>query len=157
MNYSPFKHAARYAEVARILIKYGRSDIVAESGLSAAIKSDTSDGSNSHQWDKTEGDNDSSSNSGAPTPEEFAADLQNLGPTFIKLGQLLSTRPDFVTEPYRLALAKLQDDNDPLDLQDVFRCIEQELGDQPDVLFKSFDTEPLGDRLAGPSSPCGDE
>ena len=84
-----------------------------------------------------------------PSPEEFAEDLQSLGPTFIKLGQLLSTRPDFVTEPYRLALAKLQDDNDPLDLKDVFQCIEQELGDQPDALYKSFDVEPLATASLG--------
>ena len=147
MTYSPFKHAARYAEVARILIKYGRSDIVAESGLSAAIQTDQTADSTSHNWDQS--DSSDAAAKGAPTPEEFAADLQNLGPTFIKLGQLLSTRPDFVTEPYRLALAKLQDDNDPLDVKDVFRCIEQELGDQPDALYKSFDIEPLATASLG--------
>ena len=147
MTYSPFKHAARYAEVARILMKYGRSDIVAESGLSAAITNDQTDGSTSHSWDQP--DSGSSPDNDSPTPEEFAADLQNLGPTFIKLGQLLSTRPDFVTEPYRLALAKLQDDNDPLDLKDVFRCIEQELGGQPDALFKSFNVKPLATASLG--------
>ena len=149
MNYSPFKHAARYAEVARILIKYGRSDIVAESGLSAAIKTEKTGDSTSHDWDHADSHNNATANDGTPTPEEFAADLQTLGPTFIKLGQLLSTRPDFVTEPYRLALAKLQDDNDPLDLKDVFKCIEQELGDQPDSLFKSFDIKPLATASLG--------
>ena len=144
---SPFKHASRYAHVAKILMKYGRSDIVVESGLQAAIQSDDVS-ADSHDWDAT-GESDAASDSGEPTPEDFAADLQSLGPTFIKLGQLLSTRPDFVSEPYRLALAKLQDDNDPLDLKDVFRCIEQELGDQPDALFKSFDVEPLATASLG--------
>ena len=142
---SPFKHAARYAQVARILMKYGQSDIVVESGLSAAIQSNETDDSASHDWESTDGKPDD----GEPTPEDFAADLQSLGPTFIKLGQLLSTRPDFVAEPYRLALAKLQDDNDPLDLADVFKCIEQELGDQPDVLFKSFEVKPLATASLG--------
>ena len=144
---SPFKHAARYAQVARILMKYGQSDIVVESGLSAAIQVDDAEGTASHDWDSN--GSESSPDSSAPTPEDFAADLQSLGPTFIKLGQLLSTRPDFVAEPYRLALAKLQDDNDPLDLKDVFRCIELELGDQPEVLFKSFDVEPLATASLG--------
>ena len=142
---SPFKHAARYAQVARILMKYGQSDIVVESGLSAAIQADDTDATASHDWDS----NESKSDSTAPTPKDFAADLQSLGPTFIKLGQLLSTRPDFVAEPYRLALAKLQDDNDPLDLEDVFKAIEQSLGDQPDVLFKSFNVEPLATASLG--------
>ena len=79
---SPFKHAARYAQVARILMKYGQSDIVVESGLSAAIQTDDSDGTASHDWDSSAGQ----TNDGAPTPEDFAADLQSLGPTFIKLG-----------------------------------------------------------------------
>ena len=149
MMNSPFKHAARYAQVAKILMKYGQSDIVTASGLSAAIQPDETDGSASHDWDAAGSQADSSSSNTAPTPEDFAADLQSLGPTFIKLGQLLSTRPDFVTEPYRLALAKLQDDNDPLDLKEVFRCIEQELGDQPDVLFRSFDIEPLATASLG--------
>ena len=146
---SPFKHAARYAEVGRILLKYGRSDIVAESGLSAVIQTEGDDGSASHDWDANDSESNPADKSGTPTPEDFAADLQSLGPTFIKLGQLLSTRPDFVSEPYRLALAKLQDDNSPLDLKDVFKCIEQELGDQPDVLFKSFDVEPLATASLG--------
>ena len=145
---SPFKHAARYAQVAKILIKYGRSDIVSASGLSAAIQKSEPDGSASHDWDN-DGQSESSSDGSTPTPEDFAADLQNLGPTFIKLGQLLSTRPDFVTEPYRLALAKLQDDNDPLDLKEVFKCIEDELGDQPEKLFRSFDVKPLATASLG--------
>ena len=48
-----------------------------------------------------------------------------------------------------MALAKLQDDNDPLELEDVFKSIEQELGDQPDVLFKSFDIKPLATASLG--------
>ena len=146
---SPFKHAARYAQVGRILIKYGRSDIVAASGLPSVSQATEGDATASHDWDAADSQSESASSSSTPTPEDFAADLQSLGPTFIKLGQLLSTRPDFVTEPYRLALAKLQDDNDPLDLKDVFRCIEEELGDQPENLFKSFDVEPLATASLG--------
>src|SRR5262245_49918905 len=49
----------------------------------------------------------------SPKAEELADDLEKLGSTFIKLGQLLSTRPDIMPEPYLDALSRLQDDVEP--------------------------------------------
>ena len=49
----------------------------------------------------------------AADAEELASDLERLGPTFVKLGQLLSTRPDLMPEPYLTALARLQDRVEP--------------------------------------------
>ena len=46
---------------------------------------------------------------GQPAPEELADDLEKMGPTFIKFGQLLSSRADLLPEPYLKALARLQD------------------------------------------------
>ena len=87
----PATLAARYGELGRLLVKYGRSDLadhVQFDGLAPA-------------------DDD-----GAPPPEaeELADDLEALGPTFIKLGQLLSTRSDVLPSAYTKALSRLQDD-----------------------------------------------
>lgn len=147
MNPIPFKHLSRYADLAKLLYKYGRGDVVESSGLRDAVRKTDPDGTASHDWDNAA--SQTTSHSSAPPPEEFAADLESLGPTFIKLGQLLSTRPDFVSEPYRLALAKLQDKNSPIDLKQVFRTIEQELGDQPEHLYQHFDVNPLATASLG--------
>jgi predicted unusual protein kinase regulating ubiquinone biosynthesis (AarF/ABC1/UbiB family) len=77
------------------------------------------------------------------SPEEFVADLEALGPTFVKIGQSLSTRPDLVEEPFRVALEKMQDDVDPIPFADVRAVIESELGARVSKMFESFDEEPL--------------
>ncbi len=76
-------------------------------------------------------------------PEELAADLERMGPTFIKLGQVLSTRADLMPKPYLDALARLQDDVKPFALEDVSAIVEEELGIGVDDAFSSFDPEPL--------------
>src|SRR5688572_33456041 len=59
--------------------------------------------------------------------EQLAADLETLGPTFIKLGQVLSTRPDLLAPPYIKALSHLQDDVGPFDVMMLVAIIENEL------------------------------
>ncbi|MGY3265067.1 ABC1 kinase family protein [Lysobacter sp. HA35] len=77
-------------------------------------------------------------------PEQFVDDLEALGPTFIKLGQALSTRPDMVPPDYLAALERMQDNVDPLSSEVVRQVIEEELGVRPNKLFAEFDDEPLG-------------
>ena len=79
----------------------------------------------------------------AGKPEELAADLEAMGPTFIKLGQLLSTRSDLLPAPYLEALARLQDDVAPFPFEQVAAIIESELGVTVDATFPLFDAEPL--------------
>ncbi|WP_460456885.1 ABC1 kinase family protein [Arenimonas alkanexedens] len=76
--------------------------------------------------------------------ENFTRDLENLGPTFIKIGQMLSTRPDLVPPVYIAALCRLQDKVAPADLQAIEAQIVEELGAPLNKLFASFDPEPLG-------------
>lgn len=78
------------------------------------------------------------------TAEEFVTDLEALGPSFVKIGQTLSTRPDLVPPEYVEALARLQDEAAPVPLADVEHAIEVELGAKPSKLFEQFDPEPLG-------------
>src|SRR4051795_13758695 len=73
----------------------------------------------------------------------FASALEELGPCFIKLGQLLSTRPDLLPLRYITALARLQDTIRPVPADKVQAIVESELGAPIGELFKCFDPEPL--------------
>jgi len=116
----------RYKDVAMLLIKYGRSDLISQAGLE----------------DSVELDEITAAATGA-SAEELAADLEKLGPTFIKLGQLLSTRADLLPKPYLDALERLQDHVEPISYEEVERIISSELGIRISKAFAEFETEPL--------------
>ena len=69
--------------------------------------------------------------------------LDELGPTFVKFGQLLSTRPDVVPPDIIAELRGLQDDVRPFPYEDVERTIQEELGQPVERLFIDFDEKPL--------------
>ena len=115
----------RYKDVARLLFKYGRSDLVRRAGLDEALAGE----SLTPETDVK--------------PEELAADLERLGPAFIKLGQLLSTRADLLPAPYLEALGRLQDRVEPFSFADVERIIAEDLGVRMSKAFASFETEPM--------------
>ncbi len=69
--------------------------------------------------------------------------LDELGPTFVKFGQLLSTRPDVVPPDIIAELRGLQDDVRPFSYADVERTIEEELGQPVERLFTEFDPQPI--------------
>jgi ubiquinone biosynthesis protein len=121
-------HVKRYADIARLLMKYGRSDVVKEAG-----------------WDD-ELPVPSNGKQAAQVPakaEELAADLEAMGPTFVKLGQLLSTRPDLLPPAYIEALSRLQDDVAPFPFEEVDRIITEELDVRISKAFDGFDVEPV--------------
>lgn len=115
----------RYKDVARLLFKYGRSDLVKRAGLEEALLDE--------ETTVVDG----------PRPEELADDLERLGPAFIKLGQLLSTRADLLPPPYLLALGRLQDKVEPFSFEEVERTVEAELGVRISKAFDSFEPEPI--------------
>ncbi|MCA1720400.1 MAG: AarF/ABC1/UbiB kinase family protein [Actinobacteria bacterium] len=107
-----------------MLIRYGRSDLVREFDVDGLQDSDRDE----------------------PLCEDatqLAHDLERLGPTFIKLGQLLSTRVDLLPAAYTDALARLQDDVAPFPYEEVERIVVEELGVDLRHAFASFDPEPL--------------
>jgi len=116
----------RYKDIVLLLMKYGRSDLVKQSGL--------------HQGIELEEFEVSASTPGA---DELARDLEKLGPTFIKLGQLLSTRADLLPQPYLEALERLQDDVEPIAYEEIERTVSSELGVRISKAFAYFDREPL--------------
>ncbi|MCE5213988.1 MAG: AarF/ABC1/UbiB kinase family protein [Methanobacterium sp.] len=83
------------------------------------------------------------------TPERIRLVLEELGPTFIKLGQTLSTRPDLVGREIASEFEKLQDDDPPVDSQIIQNVIEEELGLPLNKIFNSFDEVPLGSASIG--------
>jgi ubiquinone biosynthesis protein len=77
------------------------------------------------------------------TPDRILAVIQELGPTFIKLGQVLSTRGDVIPATYIQALESLQDDVKPLPFSDIDGQLSRELGVDWRDRFSSFDETPL--------------
>ena len=79
----------------------------------------------------------------ATTARRFRMLLNDLGPTFVKLGQILSTRADLLPAEFIEELATLQDHVEPFPLEDVYTRIRESLGREPTELFKQIDPEPL--------------
>ncbi len=79
----------------------------------------------------------------------FRKRLVELGPAYIKLGQVLSTRPDLLPPVYIAELERLQDDVDPIPVDQVEEIIERELGGRLSKLFADFEREPLGTASLG--------
>lgn len=118
-------HVGRYKDIAILLMKYGRSDVVTEAGWNEDVR------------------NHPDVPAAPAKAEELADDLEAMGPTYVKLGQLLSTRSDLLPAPYIEALSRLQDHVAPFAYADVERIIEAELGVRISKAFLSFDAEPL--------------
>ncbi|RMW97281.1 ABC1 kinase family protein [Pseudoxanthomonas spadix] len=78
------------------------------------------------------------------TPAQFSRDLEALGPTFIKLGQMLSTRPDIVPPSYATALERMQEEVSPVPVEQIRQALEADLGVRLSKVFQTFDPEPLG-------------
>ena len=75
--------------------------------------------------------------------------LEELGPTYVKLGQVLSTRPDLIPVDFITELAKLQDEVPPFDNDQVDRIVISELGAEPEKIFASFERDPFASASIG--------
>src|SRR5438067_1438547 len=81
--------------------------------------------------------------------DQLRSACEELGPTFIKLGQMLATRGDILPPEYRAELEKLQDSVAPLDADFIVSEIENELGEPVNDLFIAFDRAPLASASIG--------
>ena len=127
-------HLKRYADIARLFFKYGRSSTPQGDEL-ARLLAETEPGS--------EPAAELAAATGTATGEALARDLEALGPTFIKLGQILSTRADLLPVEYLTALSRLQDNVAPFDFSAVETIVESELGVRISKAFASFEPAPL--------------
>ena len=122
-----------YTDLVRLLLRYGRTDLLSGAQLDEfAI-----------------GDEDAADQGSERTAEAFAADLERMGPTYIKMGQLLSTRFDLLPPAYTEALTRLQDTVEPFPFEQVQEIVESELGARIKDLFATFDEEPLASASLG--------
>ena len=121
------EHLKRYKDISWLLIKYGNSDLVKNAGLEQILT-------------KEEQEKDYSIGANA---DELASDLEKLGPTFIKLGQLLSTRPDFIPPVYLVALTRLQDHCEEFPFTEVEKIVVSELGVRISKAFLEFSEKPI--------------
>ena len=121
-------HLGRYKDIGTLLIKHGR-------------------GNGIRDFDPTDPEPD-----GAATEEDardLADKLESMGPTFIKLGQLLSTRSDLIPPVYLNALARLQDDVEPVPYEQIEETVTTELGARISKAFQSFEVTPVASASLG--------
>src|SRR6266496_1863092 len=126
------RHPERYIEIFRVLRKYELHHIIARFMMGHHHEEDDDEtlllaGHHEHD-DHAQG---------------LASALEELGPCFIKLGQLLSTRPDLLPADYIAALSRLQNTVTPVPSEKITAIIESELGVCITDLFQSFDSTPL--------------
>lgn len=125
------KDVGRLREILAILARHGFGEAVTRLGLqeTAGIKNVVS---------TTDADNNP-----IPTARRIRMAVEDLGPTFVKLGQILSTRPDLVPADVIAELQHLQDHVPVLSFDDVRRMVEAELGESIEQRFASFEVAPL--------------
>jgi len=120
-------HLKRYREIAALLLKYGRGDLVSALRMQEAFDPEQA----------------KAAIPASVSPDQLADDLEAMGPTFVKLGQVLSSRPDLLPEPYLKALARLQDKVTAFPYTDVEEIVTSELGVGIYDAFARFDRQPL--------------
>src|ERR687889_1761367 len=120
------EHLKRYKDMAMLLMRYGRADLVRSAGLEEAIEGSQTDA----QVDPEK-------------LENLSADVERMGPTFIKLAQLLSTRADLLPQPYIEALTRLQDRVEPFPFTEVEQIVATELGVRISKAFSYFESSPI--------------
>lgn len=116
---------SRTSQVIAMLVRYRRAGILSGFDLGEAAADDPVDG---------EVDD---------LAERFVADLEAMGPAFVKLGQALSTRPDLVPASWLAALERTQDDATPAPVDDIEALLEKELGVRASKVFTRIDPQPM--------------
>ncbi len=127
--YKTYKRLGRYRQVIFVLAKFGFDDIVERIGPDIITRKII----RRRGRKKAE----------QPTAERVRLALTELGPTFVKFGQLLSTRPDIVPEDYIRELEKLQDKVEPFSIEEVKEIFLDELGKEPESLYTRFEETPI--------------
>ncbi len=134
-----FENISRLRKIIEVLLKYGFDDVVTGTRLNKLARK--------------------ASRSGKPEPMEATLTtarwqrirqvIEELGPTYIKLGQFLSNRPDLLPEPLIKEFEKLQDEVAPFPVETAKSMIEEETGIAMSDLFLYFDEKPLGSASIG--------
>jgi ubiquinone biosynthesis protein len=122
------RHLGRYKDIAALLVKHGRADGLRDFDPDDPASSDTATTENALK---------------------LVDDLESMGPTFIKLGQLLSTRADLLPPVYLDALTRLQDNVEPIPFDAIETIVTTEIGARISKAFQSFDPTPRASASLG--------
>ncbi len=125
-----YKHLGRYREIASVLAEEGLGYLLDELGLARFVP-----GGRARKKRAAEPQ--------VSLEVRVRRSMERLGPTFVKIGQILSTRPDIVPESFIGELRKLQDEVPPVSFELVRGVVESELGGTLEEVFASFDPVPL--------------
>lgn len=126
------QHLNRYRQIAWLLLKYGGSDLVKQTGLHETLEAE-------QRVTPKE----------AAKADDLADDLEKLGPTFVKFGQLLSTRVELMPQAYIEALTRLQDKVEPFGFGEVEEIVSSELGVRILKAFSEFEPRPRASASLG--------
>jgi len=129
-----YNHLPRYREILAVLFKYGFADVLRLVALQHILRIE----------DVTIAKHPDDKILSKPLPERLRLALEELGPTFIKFGQILSSRRDLITDDYFIELTKLQSGVPPFPAKEARQIIEKELGHPMRSLFSDFHDKPIG-------------
>lgn len=128
-----YRHAARYRRILAVLFKYGFGDLVDRLKMGRYLEV----GMQMVSRKRFEGVET------LTRSERVRMALEELGPTFVKMGQILSTRPDLIPVEFIQELSKLQDDVPPFPFSQVRQIVESELKSPMGAMFQEFKEAPL--------------
>lgn len=128
-----YRHISRYREIIAVLVKYGFGDLLARArldkyvdlGRKVLVRKEGKKTAALSRW------------------ERMRMALEELGPTFVKAGQIMSSRPDLLPHELIVELEKLQDSVSPFSGEEAKRSVEQELGKPISDLFNEFMETPI--------------
>ena len=127
------RNTKRLAEIIKVLSKFGFRQLVQDTGLSRLH------GGAREELDQTYGH----ARENLPRPVRVRLVLEELGPTFIKLGQILATRPDLIPAEWTKEFKKLQDNCQQVGFAEIFQVLEQEFPGRLGTIFSAIDETPL--------------
>lgn len=127
-----YRSMQRMREIVSVLWSHGFHQVLSTSGLVRFLPV-------SHRVRRGDDQNDLS----VGGPERMRLALQRLGPTFVKLGQMLASRPDLVPDVYAEEFKKLQDHVEPFSFAEVRKVLEEEMSSSLEAAFTSVDETPL--------------
>ena len=122
----------RLRQIVSVLARHGFGEVVQRTGLGSLLPGTAKNGDHATKLG-----------------ERVRLVLQDLGPSFIKLGQIMSTRPDLIPEEVVMELKKLQDDVPPAPFEDIRAQIEAELGRDLAEVYETFHEKPLATASIG--------
>lgn len=126
-------HLPRYREIVGVLLKYGFADVLRLMALQRFLGIEDAAPAVRENGLLAK-----------PLPERLRLALEELGPTFVKFGQIMSSRRDLVTDEYYEELCRLQADVPPFPAEEARRILERELGRPWSEVFAEIEEKPVG-------------